>query len=65
MLEAEPSIWCNGDLNNRLPGNSSLTLPDIDTESLIFNIPVLGLAISKKLTRPKRHVHHMSPLVSN
>ncbi len=44
LLEAVPSIKRNGDLENRLPGNSSLTFLGIDAESLILN--TLDLAIS-------------------
>jgi cysteine desulfurase len=44
LLDAAPSIKRNGDLNRRLPGNSSLTFPGIDAESLILN--TLDLAIS-------------------
>jgi cysteine desulfurase len=44
LLKAVPSMKRNGDLDNRLPGNSSLTFPGIDAESLILN--TLDLAIS-------------------
>jgi len=37
-------IRVNGSLNNRLPNNSSLTFPGLDTEALIVNMPDLAIS---------------------
>ncbi len=44
MQEVVVDVRRNGALENRLPGNSSLTFPDIDAEALVVNAS--GLAIS-------------------
>ena len=44
VLEVVVDVRRNGALENRLPGNSSLTFPDIDAEALVVNAS--GLAIS-------------------
>jgi cysteine desulfurase len=44
LIEAIPEVKRNGDLAERLPNNSSLTLPGVDAEALIANLP--GLALS-------------------
>jgi cysteine desulfurase len=44
VLQVVVDVSRNGALENRLPGNSSLTFPDIDAEALVVNAS--GLAIS-------------------
>jgi cysteine desulfurase len=44
ILEAAPAVKRNGNLDNRLPGNSSLTFPGIDAEALIINAPELAIS---------------------
>lgn len=39
-----PGIKINGDLKNRLPNNSSITLLGIDAESLIMSLPDIALS---------------------
>ncbi len=43
-------VHSNGDFTNRLPGNSSLTLPGIDAEALIANVPELSLSAGSACT---------------
>jgi cysteine desulfurase len=50
VLEAAPAIKRNGNLDNRLPGNSSLTFPDIDAEALIVNAPELAISTGSACT---------------
>lgn len=50
LLEADSSIKRNGAPNNRLPGNSSLTFPGIDAESLILNSPDLAISSGSACT---------------
>lgn len=38
------NVWRNGAMDNRLPGNSSLTFPGIDAEVLINHVPELALS---------------------
>lgn len=40
-----PGICVNGDLENRLPGNSSITFPDIEADALILNMPDVALSV--------------------
>jgi len=40
-----PGIHVNGDLENRLPGNSSITFPDIEADALILNMPDVALSV--------------------
>lgn len=35
----------NGDLENRLPGNSSITFPDIEADALLLNMPHVALSM--------------------
>jgi cysteine desulfurase len=44
LLRLIPDLQRNGDLENRLPHNSSLTFPGIDAEALIANVPDLVLS---------------------
>lgn len=44
------NVQRNGDLTNRLSGNSSLTLPGIDAEALIANVPELSLSAGSACT---------------
>ena len=46
LLSLIPGLKRNGDLENRLPNNSSLTFPGIDAEALIMSIPELMLSTS-------------------
>jgi cysteine desulfurase len=39
-----PDLRINGNLVNRLPGNSSLTFPGIEADALILNLPQLALS---------------------
>lgn len=45
LLATVPAVRVNGALDARLPGNSSLTFPGIDTEALIANVPELALSV--------------------
>ncbi|MER3555215.1 MAG: IscS subfamily cysteine desulfurase [Meiothermus sp.] len=40
-----PGIRVNGDLENRLPGNSSITFPDIEADALLLNMPHVALSM--------------------
>lgn len=40
-----PGIHVNGDLENRLPGNSSITFPDVEADALILNMPDVALSM--------------------
>lgn len=40
-----PGIHVNGDLENRLPGNSSITFPEIEADALILNMPDVALSV--------------------
>jgi cysteine desulfurase len=42
LLEAVPEALRNGDVSNRLPGNSSLTFVGIDAEALVINASELA-----------------------
>jgi cysteine desulfurase len=42
---AIPDLFRNGYLQRRLPGNSSITVPGIDSEAIIANVPDLALSI--------------------
>ena len=44
LREAIPGIQVNGSLTRRLPGNLNITIPGIDADQLIEQLP--GLAIS-------------------
>ncbi len=50
LLEAVPEVSRNGDLSNRLPGNSSLTFPGIDAEALIVNASELAISTGSACT---------------
>lgn len=54
-LEAElhasiPAMRVNGDLEARLPGNSSVTFPGIDAEAIIANLPDVALSTGSACT---------------
>ncbi len=40
-----PNARFNGDLNCRLPGNSSITFPDVEADALILNLPEMALSM--------------------
>ena len=40
-----PYVSVNGDLDNRLPGNSSLSFPGVEADALILNLPELALSM--------------------
>ncbi len=50
ILNANPSIWRNGAPNNRLAGNSNLTFPGIDAESLVLNTPDFAISTGSACT---------------
>ena len=50
VLEAAPTVKRNGSLDNRLPGNSSLTFPNIDAEALVVNTPELAISTGSACT---------------
>ena len=50
LLENVNGIRRNGDIDNRLPGNCSLTFPGIDAEALIANVPDLALSMGSACT---------------
>ncbi len=50
IIELVPEVRRNGDLNNRLPHNSSLTFPDVEAEMLLANCPDLMLSSSSACT---------------
>lgn len=50
LLNAIHDIKRNGALDNRLPGNSSLTFPKVDAEALIANTPDLALSTGSACT---------------
>lgn len=50
VMEAAPTIKRNGNLGNRLPGNSSLIFPDIDAEALVVNTPELAISTGSACT---------------
>lgn len=50
LISQLTDLKLNGDLNNRLPGNSSLTIPGVDAEALIANVPELSLSAGSACT---------------
>ena len=44
LLLSIPSLRQNGNLANRLPGNSSLTFPGVEADALLLNVPTLALS---------------------
>jgi len=50
LLSHFSNLCRNGDLEHRLPGNSSLTFPGIDAEALIANLPELSLSAGSACT---------------
>jgi cysteine desulfurase len=44
LLSAIPNLQRNGNLQNRLPHNSSLTFPGIEADALLANLPELALS---------------------
>jgi cysteine desulfurase len=50
VLAAVPDARRNGALDNRLPGNSSLTFPGIDAEALVINASELAISTGSACT---------------
>jgi cysteine desulfurase len=50
LLGAVPEALRNGDLSNRLSGNSSLTFPGIDAEALVVNASELAISTGSACT---------------
>jgi cysteine desulfurase len=50
LLTSMPSIKRNGALGQRLPNNSSLTFPGIETEALITRLPELAISTGSACT---------------
>lgn len=50
LLRAIPELRRNGNLTNRLPGNSSLTFPGVDADALLLNVPELALSTGSACT---------------
>ncbi len=50
VLDAAPTARRNGALENRLPGNSSLTFPGIDADALVVNLPKLAISTGSACT---------------
>ena len=50
LIERIPGLQRNGDLDNRLPFNSSLTFPKVDAETLLVNVPELVLSTGSACT---------------
>lgn len=44
LLSRIPEVQVNGNRSNRLPGNSSVTLPSVEADAFILNIPQLALS---------------------
>ncbi|MCL6576923.1 cysteine desulfurase family protein [Kyrpidia sp.] len=45
IKERIPGVKVNGELEHRLPGNSSLTFPGVEADALILNMPELALSM--------------------
>ncbi len=50
ILARVEGAWRNGPLEGRLPGNSSLTFPEIDADALIINTPDLAISTGSACT---------------
>jgi cysteine desulfurase len=50
LLRAIPDLRRNGNLTNRLPGNSSLTFPGVEADALLLNVPELALSTGSACT---------------
>ncbi len=50
ISQAIPEIKINGAINQRLPGNSNITLPNVDAEVLIANLPDINLSTGSACT---------------
>ena len=50
ILRRVKGAWRNGLLENRLPGNCSLTFPGIDAEALLVNTPDLAISTGSACT---------------
>lgn len=50
LLQSLPNVRRNGDLDHRLPNNSSLTFPGIDAEALLANAPELAISTGSACT---------------
>ncbi len=54
-----PSIVRNGDLNSRLPNNSSLTIPGVDADALLLNLPDIALSTGSACTAGAMEPSHV------
>jgi len=50
LVAAIPGLQINGNLQNRLPGNSSLTFPAVEADALIANLPGVALSTGSACT---------------
>ena len=50
LLQGIEGLGRNGSVQQRLPGNSSLTFPGVDAEALIANVPQLALSTGSACT---------------
>lgn len=50
LLEEIPNLQRNGDLEHRLPNNSSLTFPDVEADALLLNLPEMAMSIGSACT---------------
>ncbi|HEX8600716.1 MAG TPA: cysteine desulfurase family protein [Chloroflexia bacterium] len=50
LIAALPHVRRNGALDNRLPGNSSITFPELDAEALIANLPNIAVSTGSACT---------------
>lgn len=50
LMGAVPTLRRNGNLDNRLPNNSSLTFPSVEAEALLANLPDLALSTGSACT---------------
>jgi len=46
LRESVPSTFINGDIQQRLPGSSSLTFPHVEATALLANLPAIALSTS-------------------
>ncbi len=53
------NVKVNGDTNKRLPGNSSLTFPGIDSEALVINTPELAISTGSACTTNEFEPSHV------
>lgn len=50
LMAAIPELKRNGNLRDRLPGNSSLTFPAVDADALLLNVPEVALSSGSACT---------------